>query len=141
MLRNRLARVAAACTVAAAVLIPLGTLGAEPASASGVAPSGCIDYVLDNSTVVYSGPYEESNLVTNLNTGHEVSGSCYYYNNTLEGRWYMGVQVSGYPYEAYIWVQDLSYGSSHSCQVRNNGFFSIPTANQCDLIAGTWSRN
>lgn len=141
MLRTRLARAAAACAVVAAILVPLGALGAESASASSVAPTGCIDYVIHNSTIVYSGPYEESNLVTNLNTGKQVLGACYYYNNTREGRWYMGVQVSGYPYEAYVWVQDLSYGSGHLCQVRNNGFFNIPTPTQCDLIAGTWSRN
>jgi hypothetical protein len=141
MLRTRLARFAAACAVAAAVLVPLGTLGAEPAFASDVAPTGCVDYVLDNSTVVYSGPYEESNLVEYLNEGDAVNGACYYYNNTRESRWYMGVQIPGYPYEAYIWVQDLSYGSSHLCQVKKNGYFKIPTATQCDLIAGTWSRN
>lgn len=138
MLRTRLARAAAVCAMAAAVLVPLGTLGAESASAS-VAPTGCIDYAIHNSTVVYSGPYEESNLVKYLSTGNQVLGACYYYNNTREGRWYMGVQVSGYPYEAYVWVQDLSYGSSHVCQVRNNGFFNIPTPTQCELIAGTWS--
>ena len=141
MLRTRLARVAVVFAVAAALLVPLGTVGAESASASAVAPTGCIDYVLYDSTIVYSGPYEESNLVTNLNRGNQVNGACYYYNNTREGRWYMGVQVSGYPYEAYIWVQDLSYGSAHKCQVRYNGFFNIPTPTQCDLISGTWSRN
>jgi len=129
MYRNRLARVAAVCAVAAAVLVPLGTLGATPAqAASACSGSGCIglpiqcyDFAQANPTNVHSLPSDASNspIIERLNPGTTVWGDCRYYNNVQEGRWYMEIATSNGGL-AYIWVQELQYGSAHECFVSNS---------------------
>lgn len=131
MLRNRLTRVAAACVMAAAVLVPLGALGATSAQAAvkpacsgngciGI-PIQCFDFAVPNPTNMRSLPSDAANspIIARLSPGTAVWGTCRYYNNTSENRWYMEITRSNGGL-GYIWVQELQYGSAHNCFVSNS---------------------
>lgn len=131
MFRNRLARVAAAACAVAAVLVPLGALGATSAQAAvkpactgnlciGI-PIQCYDFAKANPTNERSLPSDASNspIIARLSPGTTVWGTCTYYDNTSENRWYMEIERSNGGL-AYIWVQELQYGSAHNCFVSNS---------------------
>ena len=130
MFRNRLTRVAAAaCAVAAAALVPLGILEAAPAQAAPACwgsgcmgiPIQCFDFAKSNPTNVHSLPSDASNspIILRLSPQTEVGGDCRYIDNLQENRWYMEITRNNGGL-AYIWVQELQYGSAHNCFVSNS---------------------
>ena len=130
-MKRILAVVAAITGVLACVLMMLG-LG----TANAAVDWGCVDYAIAQPTAVHLNPSEGSLLIKFKNAGDEVTGTCQYYNNSSEHRWYMQVFVTTGPNQpypiGYIWVQRLSYGSSHTCDDDGHAY-SIGSSN-CPLI-------
>src|ERR1700722_17661171 len=113
MSRTRLVRMAAACALAVGCVIPLSLIGTARADA---ATGQCIDWAAASPTQVHIVPYDTSRTIESKYPGDEVTGTCWWINNTSEGRWYMQVYMAGGGY-GYIWVQRLVHGQDHVCIV------------------------
>jgi hypothetical protein len=130
MLRTRLARVTATCALAVGCLAPLSLIGATQADA---ATRQCIDWAAADPTPVHIGPYDSSDTIEYKDPGDQVTGTCWWINNTSEGRWYMQVYMAGGGY-GYIWVQRLVHGQDHVCIVDGVDAEKIWYGNYCGLI-------
>jgi hypothetical protein len=113
--------------------LPLAPVGNAPVVLSpDFAYGQCVDWAAAQPTPAHAGPYSNSTTLKFFNKGDEVGGSCYWYNNTNEQRWYMEIYLgSNY---AYIWVQRLVHGQDHICIVNGVDAEKIWYGNYCDLI-------
>ncbi len=112
--------------------VPAGSTATPEALQPDFAYGQCIDYTNAQPTAVHYGPSYTSDTGAYFNNNTEVGGSCFYYNNTAEHRWYMEIYI-GNNY-GYIWVQRLVHGSSHICIVNGVDAEKIYYGNYCDLI-------
>jgi hypothetical protein len=122
---GRFRLVALTVTIAAAVLTMVLAVLAVTAKPSpempGFADGQCQD-VARARAPVHSAPVEGDETGYIAVNGQTVTGPCRYFidesGDSGNGRWFMQVTDSGpnssYGY-GYIWVQQLAYGSSHSC--------------------------
>jgi hypothetical protein len=113
----------AAITVAIAALIPANVaVVAERSSGAPAFTNGqCRDWAIGRAPV-HSAPVGGDETGYTVNAGQMVTGSCQYFTDdngdSGNGNWYMQVTYSG-PNDSsgygYVWIQQLAYGSSHSC--------------------------
>jgi hypothetical protein len=129
-MKRIIAAVAAITSVLACVLMALG-----PGTANAV-DWGCVDYAIAQPTAVHLNAAADSLTIKFKQPGDKVTGTCQYYNNSSEQHWYMQVFLTTGPSQpypiGYIWVQRLSYGSSHTCDDDGHPY-SIGSGN-CPLI-------
>ena len=131
---HRKGRILAAIAITLGSLVPLNLATAQdqPRQSTGAAwttPS-------PDLTPVHLLPAADSLVIKFKHPGNRVTGTCQYYNNRSEHHWYMQVFVTTGPnqpyYSGYIWVQRLSYGSTHTCN--DDGHTHSVGSGNCPLI-------
>jgi hypothetical protein len=119
---SRRVRLAALTVAIAAAILTIAAVVAERSSDAPVFTNGqCRDWAVERAPV-HSAPVSGDETGYIVNAGQMVTGSCQYFidNNgdSGSGHWFMQVTYSG-PNDnlgyGYIWIQQLAYGSSHSC--------------------------
>jgi hypothetical protein len=92
---------------------------------------------METDSEVHLLPAADSLVIKFKHPGNRVTGTCQYYNNRSEHHWYMQVFVTTGPnqpyYSGYIWVQRLSYGSTHTCN--DDGHTHSVGSGNCPLIS------
>src|SRR5579859_5546675 len=74
----------------------------------------CFDTTRAQPTPLHFSPSASSRTVKFLPNDHLVTGSCIYWDNRSENRWYMQVNYIGPNNNGgygYVWVQRLNFGS------------------------------
>jgi hypothetical protein len=103
--------------VASSTVLP-GTVTSQqaPTAAPNVA-GGCSDYAIAGGTI-WANPNGSGTNFGTFGSGANFTLSCYYYNNTDQGKWYAETKNtygSNHNKYGYIWVQRLYWGSQHLC--------------------------
>jgi len=83
----------------------------------------CFDTTNAQPTPLHFSPSESSPTVKYLPRSHQVTGSCVYWDNLSENRWYMQVNYIGPDNNGgygYIWIQRLGFGSLHLCDLNSD---------------------
>jgi hypothetical protein len=106
---RRLSSIGSAATLTVGLGIGAVALTAAPASA---ASGPCSDIAYASPTPAHTLPWDQSSSV-NISKGKGFTGTCNYYNDTSESRWYMQIYWDNSIY--YVWVQRLTYGKNHQC--------------------------
>jgi hypothetical protein len=110
----------------------LGTGAAAATAAPAFAANGpCYDVTNSQPTPMHFYASASSKTIKFLNNGSTVTGTCDYFDNAGENRWYMRVNYIGPDNNGgygYIWVQRLRYGSGHNCRYYSGQWFSIGTS-------------
>jgi len=125
VLLQRLKLVGAACALITGLGVGITAATAAPAFA---ANGPCYDVTNAQPTALHFDPSDSSQTVKFLNNDSTVTGTCIYYDNVNENRWYMQVNYIGPGNNGgygYIWVQRLDYGQGHNCKYNSGQIFSI----------------
>jgi hypothetical protein len=132
MFKHRTSRVLAVAAMAFGGLAPLSFVLAGPAAAY---DGNCVDWAIAQPTAVHSTWSDTTGSSYLISSGTKVSGDCYYVNNTSEAHWYMEMYTSRFSSGfGYIWVQRLSYGSSHSCDDDGHAYAIAYGNGNCRLV-------
>jgi len=124
---HRLKLVGLACALTAGLAGGVAAATAAPAFA---ANGPCYDVTSAQPTPLHFDPSDSSQTIKFLSDDYTVTGTCNYWDNTSENRWYMQVNYIGPGNNGgygYIWVQRLDLGSGHYCAYDSGQVFSIGT--------------
>jgi hypothetical protein len=122
---HRLKLVGVACAVIAGLAVGATAATAMPAFA---ASGPCYDVTNSQPTPLHYVPSASSQTIKQIHNDYTVTGTCIYYDNVNENRWYMQVNYIGPGNDngyGYIWVQRLDYGRGHNCKYNSGQVFSI----------------
>jgi hypothetical protein len=122
---HKIKLVGAACALATGLGVGVTAVTAVPAFA---ANGPCYDVTNSQPTPLHYVPSASSQTIKQLSNNDTVTGTCIFYDNVNENRWYMQVNYIGPGNDngyGYIWVQRLDYGKGHTCKYNSGQVFSI----------------